>query len=66
MFDLGPDKLVLIFAAVLIFLGPKEIPAAVRQIGKWRRQLRSFQDTIRSEITSMIELPRDKPSPPPE
>jgi sec-independent protein translocase protein TatB len=58
MFELGPDKLVFILLAVLVFLGPKELPAIVRTIGKWRRQVRSFQDTLRTEIGSVFELPR--------
>jgi sec-independent protein translocase protein TatB len=72
MFDLGPDKLVFILLAVLVFLGPKELPAIVRTIGKWRRQVRSFQDTLRTEIGSVFELPsggeqspRGKPPAPP-
>ncbi len=67
MFELGPDKLVFILLAVLVFLGPKELPAIVRTIGKWRRQVRSFQDTLRAEIGSVLELPSGttKPAEPP-
>ena len=64
MFELGPDKLVFILLAVLIFLGPKELPAIVRTIGKWRRQVRSFQDTLRTEIGSVLEFPRGGQSTP--
>jgi len=59
MFELGPDKLVFVFLAVLIFLGPKELPAMIRTISKWRRQVRSFQDTIRTEIGSVLDIGRD-------
>ena len=58
MFELGPDKLVIIVVAVLIFLGPKEIPAVVRTIRKWQRQVQSFRDTLKSELGSVLELPR--------
>ena len=58
MFELGPDKLVIIVVAVLIFLGPKEIPAVVRTIRKWQRQVQSFRDTLRAEIGSVLEVPR--------
>jgi Sec-independent protein translocase protein TatA len=64
MFELGPDKLVIIVVAVLIFLGPKEIPAAVRTLRKWQRQVQSFRDTIKSEIGSVLELPRGGQSTP--
>ena len=57
MFDIGPEKLMFIFAAVLLFLGPKEIPAAARTLGKFRQQLRSVQDTIRTELSSVLEVP---------
>jgi Sec-independent protein translocase protein TatA len=58
MFDLGPDKLVIIAVVVMIFLGPKEIPAVVRTIRKWQRQVQSFRDTIKHEIGSVLEPPR--------
>jgi Sec-independent protein translocase protein TatA len=60
MFELGPDKLVFVLLAVLIFLGPKELPAMIRTISKWRRQVRSFQDTIRTEIGSVLDLGRGR------
>jgi Sec-independent protein translocase protein TatA len=63
MFELGPDKLVIIVVAVLIFLGPKEIPAVIRTIRKWQRQVQSFRDTIKNELGSVIELPRGGAAP---
>ena len=59
MFDLGPEKLLFVFAAALIFLGPKELPALVRTVGEWRRRLQSVRETIRAELGSVLELPRD-------
>jgi Sec-independent protein translocase protein TatA len=62
MFDIGPEKLLFIFAAVLLFLGPKEIPAAARTLGKFRQQLRSVQDTLRTELSSVLEVPSSSTS----
>ena len=56
MFDIGPEKLAIIFGAVLLFLGPKELPALARKIDELRRQLRSFQETLRSEVNRMTDL----------
>jgi Tat protein translocase TatB subunit len=54
MFDIGPDKLFVILVAAFIFLGPKELPAAARKIGELMHQLRSLQDTLRTEAGSAI------------
>ena len=61
MFDLGPEKIMTILVAVCIFLGPKEIPAAARRIGAVTRQLRSWQDTLRAEVSSALSID-DEPS----
>ena len=65
MFELGPDKLVIIVVAVLIFLGPKEIPAVVRTVRKWQRHVQSFRDTLKNELGSVLELPRGGSAPTP-
>jgi Sec-independent protein translocase protein TatA len=59
MFDIGPEKLLIIFGAVMLFLGPKEIPAAARTVSKLMRQLRSVQDTLKSELSSVMQIPTD-------
>lgn len=62
MFDLGPEKIMMILAAACIFLGPKELPMAARKIGAMTRQLRSWQDTLRTEVSSALALDTE-PSP---
>jgi Sec-independent protein translocase protein TatA len=67
MFDLGPEKIMMILAAVCIFLGPKELPVAARKIGAATRQLRSWQDTLRTEVSSVLAIDpepssRDEPA----
>jgi Sec-independent protein translocase protein TatA len=64
MFDLGPEKIMVILAAVCLFVGPKEIPAAARKIGAVMRQLRSWQDTLRAEVSSVLALDPEPSAPP--
>ncbi len=40
MFDIGPEKLIFILIAMLIFLGPKRIPEAARSLGRSIREFR--------------------------
>jgi Sec-independent protein translocase protein TatA len=61
MFDLGPEKIMMVLAAVCIFLGPKEIPTVARKIGVVTRQLRTWQDTLRAEVNSVLVLNPDQP-----
>jgi Sec-independent protein translocase protein TatA len=63
MFDLGPDKILVILVALFIFLGPKELPAAARTIGEGMRKLRALQDTVRSELGAAIDVPTDHAAP---
>ena len=56
MSDVGPERIIVILAAVCLFVGPKEIPAASRQIGAVMRQLRSWQDALRAEVSSALAI----------
>ena len=58
----GPDKLVVIFAVALLFLGPKELPALTHKIGELRHQLRTMQNTFRSELNPMTQLTNEPPT----
>jgi Sec-independent protein translocase protein TatA len=62
MFDLGPEKIMMILAAVCIFLGPKELPMAARKVAAATRQLRSWQDTLRGEFSSVLSLGDHSPA----
>ncbi len=63
MFELGPDKILIILAAAFIFLGPKELPAAARKIGAAMRQLRALQDTLSTEVGAALDVPTDSSAP---
>jgi Sec-independent protein translocase protein TatA len=64
MFDLGPEKIMMVLAAVCIFLGPKEIPTVAHKIGVVTRQLRTWQDTLRAEVNSVLVMHPDQPAEP--
>ncbi|MGO9876839.1 MAG: twin-arginine translocase TatA/TatE family subunit [Acidimicrobiia bacterium] len=59
MFDLGPEKILMILAVACMFLGPTELPKAARKIGAVRGQLRSWQDALRAEVSSALALDVD-------
>jgi Sec-independent protein translocase protein TatA len=54
VFDIGPEKLLVLLAAVFFILGPKELPNAARQIGTALHRLRSLQDAVRSELNTVL------------
>ena len=54
MFDLGPEKIVFLFAVAVIMLGPKELPTIARTVGTALRQVRSLQETLRTELESAL------------
>lgn len=76
MFNVGPEKILLILLLALIFLGPKELPEAARKIGRvlaevrrmsagFEHELRSALHDVTSEQTSVPESrPAVKPAPP--
>ena len=57
MFEIGPEKIMVILAVVLIFLSPKELPGAARKISAGKRKVRSLQEDLRAELGSVLELP---------
>jgi TatA/E family protein of Tat protein translocase len=57
MFDIGPDKLLIILAVALLVVGPKRIPEIARSIGASMRSLR--------EGLSGSDDHEEQPSPPP-
>jgi len=59
MFDLGPEKILMILAVACMFLGPTELPKAARKIGAVRGQLRSWQDALRAEVGSALAFDAD-------
>jgi sec-independent protein translocase protein TatA len=56
MFDLGPEKLLVLLAIVLVVLGPKRLPEVARSLG---RAIREF----RRSASETEPVDADEPSP---
>src|SRR5437016_905504 len=65
MFDISWGKLVIIGVVALLVIGPKELPAVLRQLGQWMTKLRrmasefqgQFQEAMRE--AEMADLKKD-------
>jgi hypothetical protein len=66
MFDFSPEKLLLIAAVALIFVGPKRLPAIGRTIGRWLGDFRRATGSLADEMKEgLAEPPGPAGSPPP-
>ena len=54
MFDVGPSELLLIVIVAVIVIGPKELPAALRAVGRWIGQMRRVSAHFRTGLDAMI------------
>src|SRR6266481_5675794 len=65
MFDFSPEKLLLIAAVALIFVGPKRLPAIGRTIGRWLGDCRRASGSLADEMKEgLAEPPGPAGSPP--
>src|SRR5438445_11916045 len=62
--SLGPAEILVILVVALVVLGPKRLPEAGRQIGKFVREVRHWSESIQTEIRDVIEA-EGEPAPPP-
>ncbi len=54
MFDVGPSELLLIIVVAVIAIGPKELPGALRTVGRWIGQMRRVSAHFRTGLDAMI------------
>jgi sec-independent protein translocase protein TatB len=54
MLDIGPSELLLILIVAVIAIGPKELPGALRTIGRWIGQMRRVSAHFRTGLDAMI------------
>jgi sec-independent protein translocase protein TatB len=54
MLDVGPSELLLIVIVAVIAIGPKELPGALRAVGRWIGQLRRMSAHFRNGLDAMI------------
>lgn len=56
MFDLGAwGEFLIIVLAILIFIGPKELPTLLRHLGRMTQKLKVLSANVRSEINTHLE-----------
>jgi sec-independent protein translocase protein TatA len=61
--NLGPAEILVILVIALIVFGPKKLPEVGRQVGAAVRELRKMQDSVKSELDSVIRPALDEPPP---
>ena len=54
MFDVGPTELLLIVVVAVLVIGPKDLPLALRTVGKWIGQMRKISGHFRTGLDAMI------------
>jgi len=54
MFDVAPSELLLILIIVVIAIGPKELPSALRTFGRWTGQMRRMSAHFRTGLDAMV------------
>lgn len=59
MFNIGPEKLILLFIIALVVLGPTKLPDAARTAGKVIGELRRMSGSFREEVREVLADPHD-------
>lgn len=54
MFDIAPTELLLIVVVAVLVIGPKDMPVALRAVGRWIGQIRRVSGHFRSGLDAMI------------
>lgn len=54
MFDIGFDELLLVAIVAIVVIGPKDLPLALRTVGRWMAKVRRVSGHFRSGIETMI------------
>ena len=52
---IGGVEYLVIAALIIIFVGPKDLPAVLRTIGKWWGKIRNFSREFRSSINEIAK-----------
>jgi sec-independent protein translocase protein TatB len=54
MFDIAPSEFMLVAVLALLVIGPKELPKAMRVVGKWVGKARAVAGQFRSGFDNMV------------
>jgi len=58
VFDLSPEKILLLGVIAVIFLGPDRLPNAARSLAKLLHQLRTVSGSLQTEMRDALAEPR--------
>jgi Tat protein translocase TatB subunit len=64
VFNIGPEKLMLVLVVALIVLGPDKLPNAARQIGRYVNDFRRISQSFQDELRGAIDLANTSPPQP--
>jgi sec-independent protein translocase protein TatB len=54
MFDVAPTELLLVVLVALVVIGPKDLPKAMRFVGKWMGKARGMARHFRAGLDTMM------------
>lgn len=54
MFDIGASELLVIVVVAVVFIGPKDLPLALRTAGRWIARIRRVSGHFRAGIDAMV------------
>ena len=54
MFDVAPTELMLVIVVALVVIGPKDLPKAMRFVGKWMGKARGMARHFRAGLDTMM------------
>ncbi|MEO6716546.1 MAG: Sec-independent protein translocase protein TatB [Novosphingobium sp.] len=54
MFDVGMDEMLVIAVVAIVVIGPKDLPLALRTVGRWTAKIRTVSGHFRAGIDTMI------------
>jgi len=54
MFDIGWSEMVVVGAVALVVIGPKDLPAALRQAGKWMGAVRRMASDFQGQVNEAM------------
>ncbi|MBC2665964.1 twin-arginine translocase subunit TatB [Novosphingobium flavum] len=54
MFDIGADELLLTAVVAVVVIGPKDLPKALRVVGRWVAKMRRMSNSFRAGIENVI------------
>jgi sec-independent protein translocase protein TatA len=63
--SLGPAEILVILVVALIVLGPKRLPEAGRQVGRFVSEIRHWSSAVQAEIRDVMDVEgNSQPTPP--